>query len=51
MIRPTLSRQRLGGEARAERTRGRVDPRTHFVYFPLESGWNGKPRLLAMRPR
>ncbi len=27
-----------------------VDPRTHLVYFPLESGSNGKPQLLVMRP-
>jgi len=28
-----------------------VDPRTHLVYFPLESGSNGKPQLLVMTPR
>jgi DNA-binding beta-propeller fold protein YncE len=28
-----------------------VDPRTHLVYFPLESGSNGKPQLLIMAPR
>ena len=27
-----------------------VDPRTHLVYFPLESGSNGQPQLLVMRP-
>ena len=27
-----------------------VDPRTHLVYFPLESGPNGRPELLIMRP-
>jgi DNA-binding beta-propeller fold protein YncE len=27
-----------------------VDPRTHLVYFPLESGSNGKPQLLIMAP-
>jgi len=27
-----------------------VDPRTHFVYFPLESGSTGKPQLLIMKP-
>jgi DNA-binding beta-propeller fold protein YncE len=27
-----------------------VDPRTHLVYFPLQSGSNGKPQLLIMRP-
>jgi DNA-binding beta-propeller fold protein YncE len=27
-----------------------VDPRTHLVYFPLESGSNGKPQLLVMKP-
>lgn len=27
-----------------------VDPRTHLVYFPLESGSTGKPELLIMRP-
>jgi DNA-binding beta-propeller fold protein YncE len=28
-----------------------VDPRTHLVYFPLESGTTGKPQLLIMKPR
>jgi DNA-binding beta-propeller fold protein YncE len=28
-----------------------VDPRTHLVYFPLESGSNGTPQLLIMKPR
>ena len=28
-----------------------VDPRTHLVYFPLESGSSGRPQLLIMRPR
>jgi DNA-binding beta-propeller fold protein YncE len=28
-----------------------VDSRTHLVYFPLESGSNGKPQLLVMKPR
>jgi DNA-binding beta-propeller fold protein YncE len=27
-----------------------VDPRTHLVYFPLESGSTGRPQLLIMRP-
>jgi DNA-binding beta-propeller fold protein YncE len=27
-----------------------VDPRTHLVYFPLESGTDGKPQLLIMAP-
>ena len=27
-----------------------VDSRTHLVYFPLESGSNGKPQLLIMKP-
>jgi DNA-binding beta-propeller fold protein YncE len=27
-----------------------VDPRTHLVYFPLESGSKGKPQLLIMAP-
>ena len=27
-----------------------VDPRTHFVYFPLQSGTNGAPQLLIMKP-
>jgi DNA-binding beta-propeller fold protein YncE len=27
-----------------------VDPSTHFVYFPLQSGSNGGPQLLIMRP-
>jgi hypothetical protein len=27
-----------------------VDPRTHLVYFPLESGSSGKPELLIMKP-
>jgi DNA-binding beta-propeller fold protein YncE len=27
-----------------------VDPRSHLVYFPLESGSNGKPQLLIMKP-
>ena len=27
-----------------------VDPRTHLVYFPLESGSTGKPQLLIMAP-
>ncbi len=27
-----------------------VDPRTHYVYFPLQSGSNGKPQLLVMKP-
>jgi DNA-binding beta-propeller fold protein YncE len=27
-----------------------VDPRTHLVYFPLESGSSGKPQLLIMAP-
>jgi DNA-binding beta-propeller fold protein YncE len=28
-----------------------VDPRTHLVYFPLQSGSNGRPQLLIMAPR
>ena len=28
-----------------------VDPRTHLVYFPLESGSGGAPQLLIMAPR
>ena len=28
-----------------------VDPRTHFVYFPLEQGARGSPQLLIMKPR
>jgi DNA-binding beta-propeller fold protein YncE len=28
-----------------------VDPRTHLVYFPLQSGSTGSPQLLIMRPR
>jgi DNA-binding beta-propeller fold protein YncE len=27
-----------------------VDPRTHLVYFPLQSGSNGQPQLLIMAP-
>ena len=27
-----------------------VDPRTHLVYFPLQSGSKGRPELLIMRP-
>ena len=27
-----------------------VDPRTHLVYFPLQSGSAGRPELLIMRP-
>jgi DNA-binding beta-propeller fold protein YncE len=27
-----------------------VDPRTHLVYFPLESGSTGRPQLLIMAP-
>ena len=27
-----------------------VDPRTHLVYFPLQSGSGGGPQLLIMRP-
>jgi DNA-binding beta-propeller fold protein YncE len=27
-----------------------VDPRTHLVYFPLQSGSNGKAQLLVMAP-
>jgi DNA-binding beta-propeller fold protein YncE len=27
-----------------------VDPRTHLVYFPLESGSRGRPELLVMKP-
>ncbi len=27
-----------------------VDPRSHLVYFPLESGTTGKPQLLIMAP-
>jgi len=27
-----------------------VDPRTHLVYFPLQSGSNGAPQLLIMKP-
>ena len=27
-----------------------VDSRTHLVYFPLQSGSNGRPQLLVMRP-
>ena len=27
-----------------------VDPRTHLVYFPLQSGSNGGPQLLIMKP-
>jgi DNA-binding beta-propeller fold protein YncE len=28
-----------------------VDPATHLVYFPLQSGTTGRPQLLIMRPR
>jgi DNA-binding beta-propeller fold protein YncE len=28
-----------------------VDPATHLVYFPLQSGSSGGPQLLIMRPR
>lgn len=28
-----------------------VDPTTHLVYFPLQSGSTGKPELLIMKPR
>jgi DNA-binding beta-propeller fold protein YncE len=27
-----------------------VDPKTHLVYFPLQSGSTGRPQLLIMRP-
>jgi DNA-binding beta-propeller fold protein YncE len=27
-----------------------VDPRTHLVYFPLQSGSDGRPQLLIMKP-
>ena len=27
-----------------------ADPRTHLVYFPLQSGSSGAPQLLIMRP-
>jgi DNA-binding beta-propeller fold protein YncE len=27
-----------------------VDPRTHVVYFPLQSGSDGRPQLLVMKP-
>jgi DNA-binding beta-propeller fold protein YncE len=27
-----------------------VDPATHLLYFPLQSGSNGQPQLLIMRP-
>lgn len=27
-----------------------VDPQTHLVYFPLQSGTNGRPELRIMRP-
>ena len=27
-----------------------VDPRTHLVYFPLQSGSTGSPELLIMKP-
>src|SRR5205807_37409 len=27
-----------------------VDPRTHLVYFPLQSGSTGRPQLLIMAP-
>jgi DNA-binding beta-propeller fold protein YncE len=27
-----------------------VDPKTHLVYFPLQSGSSGKPQLLVMKP-
>jgi hypothetical protein len=27
-----------------------VDPRTHLVYFPLQSGATGRPQLLIMSP-
>jgi hypothetical protein len=27
-----------------------VDPATHLVYFPLQSGSTGRPQLLIMRP-
>ena len=27
-----------------------VDPKTHLVYFPLQSGANGTPQLLVMKP-
>jgi len=28
-----------------------VDSRTHLVYFPLQSGANGRPELVVMKPR
>jgi DNA-binding beta-propeller fold protein YncE len=28
-----------------------VDPRTHLVYFPLQSGSTGSPQLLIMAPK
>jgi len=28
-----------------------VDPATHLVYFPLQTGSNGQPQLLIMRPK
>jgi DNA-binding beta-propeller fold protein YncE len=28
-----------------------VDPTTHLVYFPLQTGSNGRPQLLIMRPK
>ena len=27
-----------------------VDPHTHLVYFPLQSGSAGRPELLIMKP-
>ena len=27
-----------------------VDPTTHLVYFPLQSGSTGAPELLIMKP-
>jgi hypothetical protein len=27
-----------------------VDSRSHLVYFPLETGSNGRPQLLIMKP-
>jgi DNA-binding beta-propeller fold protein YncE len=50
----THSARRLGLSFLAPRAHTvAVDPRTHLVYFPLESGTTGtgSPELLVMRPR
>jgi len=43
--------RRLGiGFLAAEAHTVAVDPRTHLVYFPLQSGTNGRPQLLVTKP-